>query len=188
MKTQMIRQYNTQLFGEIFPSLDDWNAFLEDYSQLTNVISQANQELLYYLLSAKYGNDPIVNNSTSQFYIKMATNIYKHAPIWEKKLAIQKNIRELTENDLLVGTKQIFNEAYNPNSSPSTDTTDEITYINRQNVNKTKRNKLDALMLQWDALRRDATEEFIDKFRNCFSPFIIAPCPILYETIEEEED
>lgn len=188
MATKIMPRYNTMLFGEIFESLDERKQFLQDYSMFTGVIKAENQELLYYLLTAKYGNDPIINKSLTQFYIKVAINIMEHGPIWEKKMEIQSTIRNFTENDLLIGAKQIYNEAYNPNTAPSTDTTEELPYINTQKVNKNKRNKLDAYSMLYDALRRDATEEFIAKFKNCFSPFIIAPCPIIYETEEEEEE
>lgn len=188
MSMRMISQYNTMLFGEIFETLSDWNNFLTDYSSFVNVISSANRTLLYYLLMAKYGNDPIINKDLNQFYLKIAMNIKMHGPVWEKKDAVQTTIRGLSDDDLIIGAKQIYNEAYNPNEAPSTNTVDEIAYINSQKVSKNKRNKLDAYTLLYDALRKDATEEFIAKFKNCFSPFIVAPCPILYETTEEEEN
>lgn len=184
--TEMLRPYSTELFGEIFPDLETWQEYCTEFGDLTGVVSTPYLKILYYLLSAKYTNNPICNLSISQFYLKIASIIYEFGPAWEKRLKLQKNIRELTEDELLTGFKQIYNEAYNPNSAPSTNTIDELTYINAQKVNKAKRSKIDAYMLQWEAIRSDVTEDFLRRFKDCFMKFLVVPLPVLY--VEDDEE
>lgn len=187
MSQIQMTKYNTKLFGEIFPDLETWLEFCTDYDTLVDVITDTNKEILYYLLSAKYTNNPICNWSISQFYLKMASIIFEFGPTWEKRLALQKSIRDMTDADLREASKQVYNEAYNDNTAPSTTTTEEITYINKQNVNKGTRNKLDAYVNQWNSLRSDVSEEFLKKFDVCFMKFLVVPLPTLYYQDEEDE-
>ena len=80
------------------------------------------------------------------------------------------------------GSKQIYNHAYNPSTAPTTDTLDEISYINDQNVTKSKKGILETYSFLYDMLETDVTGEFIDKFRKLFLVIVAPERPLWYIT------
>lgn len=184
---EMIPQYDTKLFNEIW---EDKDAFLEDYSSIgiPSTISNTNATTLYYLLYAKYGNNPIANLDEEQFKYKVFSIIFMYGPTWEKRLAIQTSLRGLSETDLIVGTKAIYNNAMNPGTEPSTGSLDELTYINSQNTTNYRKSKMDAYAQLWDLLETDVTAEFVNRFRVCFKQFVRPEKTWIYVTDLEEDD
>ena len=168
-------EYATKTFSQIYSNYED---FKKDYDALITLVSggvqpltNANVQATFYLLFAKYGNNPIVNFDITQFKMKLMTVIATYGPVWEKKKAIQKSLR---------GAKQIYNHAFNPSTEPSTQELEELTHINDQNVTNNKKAKMEAYSILWANLHVDATDEYLNKFKNCFSRFVGDECPILF--------
>ena len=146
-------RYDTKLFTDIF---DDAGTFLYYCKRIgiPQVISDDSVNLTYYLLYAKYGNNPIANLDEEQFKYKIYSIIWQYGPAWEKRVAMQADIRNLTLQDIQTGTTTnwessglesqtntgsdttINNHAYNPGTAPTTTTTSELDYIDQQNVAK----------------------------------------------------
>ena len=183
-------EYSTKTFAQVYPS---YEKFKEDYDALITLVSggvqpltPANTQATFYLLFARYGNNPIVNFDITQFKMKLMSVIATYGPVWEKKKAIQKSLRDLTETELLQGAKQIYNHAFNPSTEPSTQELEELTHINDQNVTNNKKAKMEAYSILWANLHVDATDEYLNKFKNCFSRFVGDQCPILFAVDEED--
>ena len=183
-------EYSTKTFAQIYPS---YEKFKEDYDVLITLVSggvqpltNANAQATFYLLFARYGNNPIVNFDITQFKMKLMSVIATYGPVWEKKKAIQKSLRDLSEAELLQGAKQIYNHAFNPSTEPSTQELEELTHINDQNVTNNKKAKMEAYSILWANLHVDATDEYLNKFKNCFSRFVGDQCPILFAVDEED--
>ena len=189
-RTRLIPKYETMLFSDIFPTVDDFKVLInsDNFASMTNFLEDDNKSLLYYLLFAEYGNTPIANRSVNQFYVKLTTTIFKYGPTWQKNLQIQKNLRELSEEDLMTGSKIIFNSAQNPNGTPSTDTLEELPYLYQQNTNKNKRGKLEAYDFLNDLLKADVSSAFITKFKDLFVSFVVPPMHDLFVSEVEEGD
>lgn len=182
-------EYITKTFTQVYESYDH---FRDDYDDLIGLVSGGvaplsndNIRATYYLLYARYGNTPIVNYDETQFKMKLMSVIATYGPVWEKKKAIQVSLRGLSESDLLQGAKQIYNHAYNPSTQPSTQELEELTHINDQNVTNNKKSKMEAYSILWANLHVDATDEYMNKFKNCFSRFVGDQYPIIY--CEEDE-
>ena len=201
MATNMFPQYNTLLFTDIWDNEEDFAADFENspfagcihYGETVGtapnqVVYPDNVSLVFYLLYARYGNNPIANLDTMQWKMKIFSVIYQYGPTWEKRLDLQQKIRGLTDTDLLTGSKAIHNHAFNPSTTPSTSSLDELTYINDQQTSSFKKNKLDAYTQQWDMLETDVTEDFLNKFKKCFKNFVSPERPLLYVTDDEEDD
>ena len=146
-------EYSTKTFAQVYPS---YEKFKEDYDALITLVSggvlpltNANAQATFYLLFARYGNNPIVNFDITQFKMKLMSVIATYGPVWEKKKAIQKSLRDLTEAELLQGAKQIYNHAFNPSTEPSTQELEELTHINDQNVTNNKKAKKQSY-LKWE--------------------------------------
>lgn len=177
----MMPQYSTALFTDIW---SDKESFLADYSSLgiPTTISVDNAATLYYLLYAKYGNNPIANRDEEQFKYKVFSIVFQYGPAWEKRLYIQDQLRKIKDEDLIIGGKAIYNAALNPSTAPSTGSLDELTYINSQNTTNYKKSKMDAYAQLWELLKTDVTGDFINKFKVCFKQFVAPEKPLIYVT------
>lgn len=185
--TQMTPQYNTVLFTNIY---SDVGEFTNDYISLgiPQTISIDSARTLYYLLYARYGNSPIANRDINQFKYKLFSIIFQYGPTWEKKLDIQYKVRNLSEEELMSGSKVINNHAYNPGDAPGTAALDELNYINDQSTQNYKKSKADAYMTLWGMLAEDVSESFINRFKVLFKAFVLPENPLLYSDEDEEEE
>lgn len=173
--------YRTRKFSDIWPSAD---AFIQDYqaSAIPQKLKVADATTLYYLLYARYGNSSIANSDENQFKYKIFSTIYIGGATWAKKQEIQDKLREMTEDEILAGTKAIYNHAFNPQTAPTTNTVDELEYINEQNTTKYKKSKLDGYALLWAILNDGVTETFLREFRYHFLVVVEPQLPLWYVT------
>lgn len=193
-------QYNTMLFTDVWGKAED---FLADYINAGIFTAPVVEEgktvkagtklgddeitLLFHLLYSRYGNNPIANWDVNQFKFKMFTIIFQYGPSWSKRLDIQERLRALNEDDIMKGGKAIYNTAMNPSTAPSTQTLEELTYINSQNTTNYKKSKMEAYAQLWDLIDMDVTSDFLNKFKVCFKTFVMPERPLIYVTDEESE-
>lgn len=179
--------YRTRKFSDIYPDVD---TFLEDYKsgEIPAELTDDTAKTLYYLLYARYGNSHIAYDDENQFKYAMLSKIFMYGPSWEKRLDVQRKIRALSEEEILQGSKAIYNHAFNPSTLPTTDTTDELSFINDQNTTKYKKSKLDGYANLIALIETDVTERFIGQFKKLFITIVAPDYPLLYETIIEEEN
>ena len=182
-----IPRYNRRTFTSVW---DSYEKFLNDYhdADIDKTIDDAHTKTLYYLLYAKYGNSPIVNRDVTQFKYKVWTIIWQYGAEWQKRLAIQKDIKDLTDDELREGTRGIFNQANNPSIGPSTGDTGELSFVDAQTVSKSKKSKIDAKAIQWDSLNSGYTKVFIDKFKPLFSRFVGTTVDFLYPNEYDDDE
>lgn len=139
-------------------------------------------DLLYYLLVARYANSVIASDDENRFKYQMFSIIFQYGPTWAKELEIQKSIRTLTEDELREGTRSTVNNAANPSTQPSTIDTEELPYVNQQNVSKVKRSKVDGYALVLSLLKEDVSEEFLRRFQKLFLTVVQPERPLWYIT------
>ena len=72
--------------------------------------------------------------------------------------------------------------------TPSTDTTDELTYINGQNTTRYTKSPLEGYSILLELLDTDVTEDFLKKFNVCFKKFVSSERPLIYVSEEDEDD
>ena len=179
--------YNTKLFCDIWEGAESFLTDMKASPIYNSELSDENYEFVFYLLFQRYGNNPIATNNDQQFKMKIATCIYAYAPTFFKKSAIQKELRALDLDELRDGYKSIQNRALNDATAPSTDTDEEIAYLNEQIVNKGKRSKADAFAYLWGLLRNDLIDDFLDKFKKFFSKVVDSQRTIIYTNLEEDD-
>lgn len=182
----MFGNFRTQKFSDVYPKVE---AFLDDYvdNGIPTTISSESANTLYYLLYAKYGNSTMSNFDVNQFKYRLFSIIFQFGPTWEKELQIQEDLRSLTKEQLLEGSKAIYNHAYNPNTTPLENQPEELTYINEQNTTKYKKGVLDGYMLLQSMLEADVTGRFISKFKDLFIKIVEPYSPLWYVSDIEEE-
>ena len=181
--------YDTKILSDIWSDAD---AFLAEYTSyesginFINKITDAYVKLTWQLVCSKYANTPIRSNSETQFKLSFFGIMCSESPTWVRRLEIQKSLRELTADDLQTGDIQIANSASNPDEEPTTQTLDELTYVNHQNTQKHKRSKLTALALLDGLLQNDLCESYVRKFSVLFKR-VYVPAEYIYESEEENQ-
>ena len=184
-------EYTTKTFAQVWDNYNDFKADYDCFLPLLVgkkvVLTDDNIKATFYYLYARYGNNPIANYDETQFKMKLFANITIYGPTWQKKKLLQEKFRDLTDEELLTGAKQIYNHAYNPSTEPTTQELEELTHINDQNVTNNKKSKMEAYSILWANLHVDSTDEYLNKFKNCFLRFVGDQYPIFYIDEEEEE-
>lgn len=180
-------QYNTILFSEVFPYVDD---FMEAYTHIgfPNNIKYESLQTLFLLLYGRYGNNPIANRDVNQWTTKLFSIVFQYGPAWEKKLTIQEKLRGLSEAELTRSSKAIHNHAYNPDTAPGTASLEELAYINDQSTSTLIRSKLDAYDHLIGLLENDVTDEFLAKFKTLFKIFVKPERVLLYGDADDIEE
>lgn len=191
---RMIKGYCGSLYGNFRQKkysdvYDSVESFLADYQNigLPVTISDDNASVLYYLLYSKFGNDILAPSDINRFKYRLFAIVWQYGPNWEKEIDIQKKLRDMTEADLMDGSRQIYNNAQNPGTEPGTNTSEELAYIDNQNVTKNKRSRLEAYALLDTLLKKDVTEEFLSRFKPLFLAVVEPEAPLYYIS-EDEED
>lgn len=179
--------YRQKKFTDVYESVED---FLADYKDcgIPTTITDNSVQTLFYLLYGSYGNDVVASSDINRFKYKLFSIVFQYAPNWEKQLEIQSKLRGLTEDDIRLGSRQIYNTAQNPSTEPSTDTTDELQYVNNQNVTKNQRGVLEGYATLLSLLRTDVTQEFLNRFRKLFLTIVQPEEPLLYITEVDDND
>lgn len=150
-----------------------------------------NLELVYYLLLARYSNSVIASSDENRFSYQLFSIIFQYGPSWAKELEIQKELRALDVSAFQKGNVNIVNVAGNPSGAPSTQDTDELPYVQNQNVSKTTRNIADGYALQLSLLKEDVTEDFLRRFQKLFLTIVEPEAALWYVTYgdgDEETD
>lgn len=177
--------YRTKTFNDIYDSVE---TFLDDYNSvgIPAKIGSDSASTLYYLLYARYGNSSIINSDENQFKYKLFSIIFQYGPAWEKKLEIQDKLIALSDDELTKGTTAIHNSALNPGTEPSTQSLEELEYINSQNTTKYKKSTIEGYSNLLLLLENDVTEDFLKKFSRLFINILEPREPLWYETEIEE--
>lgn len=193
----------TRSFADIFPNFETfqeaWNetVFAQQAVALSQTIPESgdtegpqNLMLIYQLLLARYANSTIASSDENRFTLQCMATIFQYGPAWIKRLEIQHTLHEmdLTSEEFLRGSAQIFNTSLNPSEDPATDTMTPLSTINQQNVNIQKRDKFKALAILEELLKTDITGAFIDRFRPLFRTIVAPQRPLFYITEELSND
>lgn len=176
--------YRTRTFSQVF---EEYSKFNEEWNRtiFSTEIETLPIELIFYLLYSRYGNSSIASSDENQFKYRLFSIMFQYGPTWKRELEIQKKVRALTEDELREGTRNTVNNAANPSTAPSTVDTEELPYVNQQNVSKVKRSKVDGYALVLSLLKDDVTEEFIRRFQKLFLNIVEPERPLWYATETE---
>ena len=123
---------------------------------------------IYALLMSNYSNSYIKSSDENRFKFEVMSIIFQYGPIWQKEMVQQSKILNLTDEELLTGSKAIHNHAMNPGSQPSTATLSELEYIDSQNTTSYVRNKVEGYAQLQGYLDSNITRRFMDKFKRLF--------------------
>lgn len=181
--------YRTRTLSDIFGDVSTFAAARATFEKVCprDLVSDDDLELIYLLLMGRYGDSHIAASNENRFVLSFITRIGACAPAFLKNLEIQKAIKGMNLQEACEGGISIANHAANPNTSPSTATLEEVTYIDSQTTQKVKRSKLDGYANLVVLLDTDLYENFTRQFANFFVRIAAPRSPLYYEN-EIEED
>lgn len=180
--------YRTRTFSDVFPSADTFLAQWRDCPLGAGCLTDDETNKIWFLLASKYMNSHICYSDENQFKFMLFQLLYANGPTYCKKMDIQEKLRNLTDSEIVLGTKMIYNHAFNPNSAPSTSTLTEIETINDQNTSNTLRGKLQAYGELHSLLNTDLTNQFLRKFKDLFLKIVEPQLPLWYVSEEGDEE
>ena len=191
----MIKGYPGSLYGQDRTKTftDYWDSaqdFVNEYHSIgiPTTIDDSYASTLYYLLYSRYANSHVASSDPTRFKYNLFSIVWQYGPNWQKKLEIQQNLRNLSDDQLLEGSRQIYNNASNPSNDPSNFTDNELQYINNQNVTKNRRGKLEGYAVLVSLLEDDVTESFLNRFKSLFKTVVMPELPLVYITDSEGEN
>lgn len=197
--SELYGNYRNRSFNDIYPEVEQ---FIEDYHEfnkgiLESAISDTAATTTWLLLSARYGNSTVASQNEEQFKLKLFATIFMFGPTWEKRVEIQKAIRDLFKDgelseDIIQGGKAIYNSALNPSQAVAygegaeigegTNTMEELKYINSQNTTNYKKSKADAFATIIQLLNSDVTSRYLAQFKKLFLTVVSPEIPLWYVT------
>ena len=101
---------------------------------------------------------------------------------------MQSKIRNLSDEEIQLGSKAIYNRALNPGTEPSTGSLDELNAILEQNTTNYKKSKLEAYTQVWLLLESDVTQDFLNRFKPLFSKWNLDSRAIYIEKSEDDNN
>lgn len=187
----LFKNKRTRTFSQVWDNADD---FSTDYNacglineDLGFSIGQSTVNTIFYLLYSRYANSSIASSDENRFKYNLFSIILQYAPTWERQLKLQKDLRNLSDDQLQQGSISINNNAENPSDDPETSSNEFLKYIDHQNVGINKRSILDAYSYLSDILKKDYTEDFLGRFKKLFKTFNDG-LPLWYEEDEDSDD
>ena len=184
--------YRNRTFADIYPEVEQFEQDYTDFNtgMLDNGVSGTALYTIWMLLHARYGNSTVASANEEQFKLKLFTTIFMYGPTWEKRLEIQKQIRELDIEDIRQGGKAIYNTALNPGQkvvsgddpNSGTNTLTELKYINQQNTTNYKKSLPEAYSILIELLNTDVTSKFLAQFAKLFLKVVTPEVPLWYIT------
>lgn len=188
MNQQLFTSQYTKTLSEIYP---DYELFAMDYMQsgLPNRFRNVDfLKTIYFVLLGEYGASSIMSFSEDLFRARFLTMIHSYGPQLERELEIQDTLLGMTDQELQLSSKAIYNTSLNPSIEPTTDTLDELTTINQQNTTKHVRSKLDAYDYLGSLLDDDLISKFVNRFSKLFVRVLRTNSPLYYKTNLEVEN
>lgn len=177
-KEDFVNAYKTVGFPSTY-TLEDGST--HDY------VTDKDLELIWLLMIGRFADSTIKPyNTYGAFQVRFMSRLWQYAPAWKKELEIQNKLRamSLENGELFDGTKAIHNAALNPGTPPGTNTSDELDYINSQNVTKYKKSKIEGLATLTELLKKDVTDAFLRRFDDFFKTIIYTGRDLTYTTYQ----
>lgn len=187
LNNSLYGNFRTRSFSEIFSTKEEFVNYFTEINLVPkfNSITTENRyalERVYLLLLSRYANSHIASSDENRFKLQLAAMVDAYGPTWYKKVEVQERLRELSVEEVMLGTKAIHNHSYNPSTAPSTSTLEELTTINEQNTTKYVKNKVEGYDLLLSLLDDTMTDIFLNRFKPLFLMIVEPELPLWYTT------
>lgn len=151
-------------FTDVWKDINEVNTDIETF--FPSVSPMEPEE--YAALLGRYAESEIRYTNRTQFKLAFLT-LYKEAQERVRaKLRINKILRELEEDEALVGMQVVANQATNPDTEPPTEDYEQLPYVNAQTSQREKVGRVTGLYNWKHSVGGQAYIEFLDTFMKLF--------------------
>lgn len=168
MYQELFTNQYTKTLSDVYPEYSDFQSDYENLGIPMRLKDPSFLKTIYVLLMGEYGHSSMAALSEDLFRLRLFTLIMSYGPQYERELDIQNKLLAMSDEELQVSSKAVYNTSLNPSEKPSTDSLEILDTINQQNVTNHIRSKLDAFAFLRDVLDADLTKEFIKRFDHLF--------------------
>lgn len=171
----MIRETNEKTFNEIYQDADTFYKESSEYG-FNQSIDEDATKTIFYLLTAKYGDCTTLGfTNETRWKMKLFMIIWEFGSEWVRKVNLTDDMRKVTTDEAMDGSKVLVNHSKNPQNKP---TTEELDYIDDQNATKYKKSKIEALEILYSSSHSEFTNAFINRFAVLFNPVLLPSDPL----------
>ena len=161
----------TFLLKDIFPTLDSFKTFLQNY---TNVDKDATTNAyLYKYILAKFHNSNVNYDTVEGFLTNFAITYEDNFKQFEFREKVLQSQYQLTVDELADVNTIITNTANNNNEKTENPLSTVIDYVSNQVSGVTRENKLLAYVKALDAVTNKYLRDFLDGLRHHFMQIFI---------------
>ena len=175
----MKREEAKMKLTDVYANANALKSDMEVYSSF--IPTDFSYDILYNLLVSKYGARSISSNDEQTFRNRLCGITFQYAPSWWRQLEIQRDLRNLTSDELVRGALQVSSLALNPADIPAGSEegldTPIIKTINQQTTSQYRKSKLDAYNGLVMLLKQDVTNDFLNRYKNLFKLITFGPEP-----------
>lgn len=163
----------TKTFYEQYPNADKfvemWNA------SPFNIEAMSQQEIenLYYQLVSEYMMSHFAFIEPLQIDLQVAKTIYNYYPNLQKKLQLQQQIIQMTDQDLQDGNIAINSSMSNPDTDEISPSDASLPYTSQKSLQTRKYSKPDRYTRQYNLLVDGLYDVFIKRFKPLFITLIV---------------
>lgn len=175
--------HNTRLFKNIFP---DYQSFVDWYktTPLCDGENDIPSERTFTIIAYEY-NDSHSAFSIESFKEHFANDLYTFYKEFEETTKAITELMKLTDDDIAIADKTIFNTANIPETESSTDI-EEVDFVSSQQKTINKKGLLQVKKEQLSNKRTYTVRAFLNKFRHLFIKILSSAYIHVYT--EEQED
>ena len=185
--------FRTRTFANIFPAVTDFTTFYANCGVPQTLFTSSDDaayakydiSAIYFLLISYYANSHIKSSDENRFKLQLMSIIYEAGAAWQREMFLQEKMMKLSDADVLRGAKAIYNHAMHPDTSPSTASLEELTYIDDQNTTNWQKEKARGYAEAMSYLDPNICSRFMAKFKKLFLTVLHPDAPLLYETEED---
>ena len=123
------RKYPT--FADVFPNFETFEAAYNELGIPKRLLTGTQYDkyglrVIFSLLAQRYWQNEIAVDSCEMFKLKVMTRIFEHGPKWQRDMYLFDRLRDLSDDQLSIGTKTVNNHAAHPDSAPVTDSIESL--------------------------------------------------------------
>lgn len=183
----MIGYYSTESFSDRFSNYQEFKRKYDESPMEDRLIHDEGYgayqlDTIYALLASRYWADHMKSNNGDMFELRLFQIIWQHGPKWQRDMKLYDKVRNLTEDEMSIGSKSIHNHAQHPDTAPDNDSVKALPFIDSQNVTtyiKSPRDRnIDILELE----NSEITENFISRFSILFRDILYPAGAQYFET------
>lgn len=177
--------YKNRSYSEIFSTVEDFLAAYED-SKFPKILPVSGSEYgadmttIHYMLLSRFGESIIRSTSERHFVDCLFLTVFQYGPTLAKQLEMQTKLRALSDDEVLLGSRAVYNTARHPSTAPITSSVEPLPKIDSQSTTSYVKSKLEGYSTLAALLDAELINDFLARFEPLFDPLAMPDYDLRY--------